>query len=355
MNESIPKISWGQMLIVLLICRIFTLMTYVPLISDGYNFQIQLVAAIISTIIQAIIIIPLVLFNKVSPNESVTSAIINKNKILGYCAGILYLIFFMTYAVSALLHFMRFLNDRFFPETDHALMLFILIAVCAYCAYCGIEGLSRSSFIVLIFFIIMLIVMAVSSAQSFDTVNFYSYDNKGLFAAVTEDLARNSEIVAAAFLIKNVKNRCKCSLYGLLAAKLILSEIITALIIGVLGDFSKYTDYPFMTIGSYSGAGFFQRNDAIYLILWTVTAVISIALFIALSGELLKEFFPEIKLQNSIISAVIFAAALFFTYTDMDITSLRGYICGAVSLIILAGIIPLCLWLSTKGSVKNEK
>ncbi len=348
MNAKEHQISFGQFLIVLLICRIFTLMTF----SSEYSHSIQIPAAVISIIIQAIILIPIVIFGKLYPHKDVSEVICEKNGFFGYVVTLLYLIFFIFYTINIVLCFMEFLTLRFFPEENNISMLLILMAVCIYCGYCGIEGISRSSSIVLVLFIIMLIIMAISSASNFDILNFYSYKNKNdLLGAVLEDLARNSEITAAAFLIKNVKSRIRCALYGLLAAKLTVTEIISAMIISVLGDYAQFTKYPFLSVGSYAGVGIFQRYDSLYLILWTISAVITISLFISVSASITEKIY-QLKYTNLIIGTLIFLSSSIIIFNG-------GYFpfydtVTVAFMIVLTGIIPLILCFM-KGKQSYEK
>lgn len=349
------KISFGQALILLLICRVFTLMTFVPLLGEGYTFSTQLAAAVISILIQAVIIIPIILFSNACPEKTVTGAIIERHKGLGIAVSVIYLIFFLFYTINAVLHFMRFLSLRFFKTESMAVLLIILLAVCVYCACCGIEGIARSGVITLIFFIIMLAVMTASSAQNFNTDNFYTANvEKGLFTAVIEDLARNSEITAAVFLVKNIKDRTKCAMYGLLTAKLAVTEITSALIIGVLGDFARLTEYPLLSVGSCAGAELFRRSDSLYLVLWTISAVITIGFFIHICSGIGAELIHDLKFGNLLVGMIIFAAAIAIIMLKADASAIYGYVCGAASMIILAGIIPLFAYLDAKRAHKKE-
>ena len=109
-------IGWGQFLLLLFMCRVFTLMTFVPLIAEGRSLTVQLLAAVISTLIQAIILIPIAVLHR-----GVTEAAIEKNKAAGIFAAILYFVFFLFYTVNSLLHFQNFLNARFFPTAESEL------------------------------------------------------------------------------------------------------------------------------------------------------------------------------------------------------------------------------------------
>ena len=89
------KISGGQLLCLLLICRVFDLMTFVPLISEGYSFQTQAAAAVISAAVQAVVLIPLIIFQKKVPDRTVTGALIEKNRFAGVVTAFLFLAFFL--------------------------------------------------------------------------------------------------------------------------------------------------------------------------------------------------------------------------------------------------------------------
>ena len=339
------KISQGQLLCLLLICRIADLMTFVPLIREGYSFKAYCTAALISTVVQALLVIPLIIFSHRYKEQTVTGAICQKNRTAGVIAAALYLVFFLIGAVNGIAGFMRYLNSRFFSDTGYGIMLAVFCAVCIYCAHCGIEGLARSSLFVLIFFLAVIAVMAASSAGNYRSDNFYgSVFPDSLPKAVIADLARNSEIAAAAFLVKNTYGNCRRSLYGLLGAKLVLTGAVMAMITGVLGGYALLTDYPLMEVGSYSETRLFQRNDALYLIAWTLAAVISVSVFIRISAGLAREIFPRLKRCCAVTGAVSAGAALFMLENGLRIGQGADIVTGVLAA-VLTGIIPLVLCL----------
>ncbi len=196
----------------------------------------------------------------------------------------------------------------------------------------------------------MLAVIAFTSRNEYNPVNLY-YDTSyksDLFQAVLDDLARNGEIIALAFLSRHVSGKFRKSSYGLLAAKLTVSLCITAMIILILGEFALLTDYPFLSVGSYTGIRFLQRTDSIFMVLWTMTSVIAISLFLHIIGELIGEVFPKLKLRNSISAFIVFCTALPFIMTNQDFSAFYQYTCSGIAIILLAGIIPFLLFLSLK-------
>ncbi|MGN0551916.1 MAG: GerAB/ArcD/ProY family transporter [Oscillospiraceae bacterium] len=355
----IKKISKWQLVFLLLLCRIFTLMTYVPVFSPSGGISLRLKAAVISILIQALLIIPLVLLERKNPQKTVTEIIFEKNMALGFIAAVLYLLFFISLCTGQVLHYVDFLSDSFL-NGEKLFPLAALLLVCTYCAYCGTEGLARSSVVMIIPFIIMIAIMAVGASNSFSINNFYNEKGaSGLFGAVMDDLARNGEIVAAAFLMKNVKDNFKCAVYWLLAAKLVITSVVFALITGVLGDYANGIDYPFLAVGSLTESGLFRQNGALYLIIWTISAVISISVFISIIAGISEEIMPELKLKNTISALAVFIVSAVFMYFKTDFSLVRNTVCGGCSQLILLAVIPLLTFISIKtqnkkGTVQNE-
>ena len=174
-----------------------------------------------------------------------------------------------------------------------------------------------------------------------------------------DDLARNGEIVAAAFLMKNLRSGLKCALYWLLAAKLIVTSVIFALITGVLGDLADTLGYPFLTVGSLTNSGAFRQNGALYLILWTISAVISISVFISIISGITSEIYYGTKLRNVFSALAVFIVSAAFMFYKADFSSVRNILCGGYAQLILLALIPLTVLIcerisGRKGLKKNE-
>ncbi len=335
----IKKISGYQLFFLLLISRCFSLMTYVPLFSQGQGSDIRFKAIVISVIIQGVLVIPLIILNKKHPNKSVTEIISEKSKPLGYFAEILYLLFFVTLCTGQSVRYVDFL-DSGFSVSYRLIPLAALLIVCGYCAYCGIEGLARSSVVLFIPFLAMLFLMTIQSVNSFHLRNFYcENNNNGLFEAISDELIRNGEIIGAAYLMKNVRDGLQKGLYILLAAKLIITAFVAALVTGVLGDYADLCNYPFLTVGSFTNSELFRHNDALYLILWTISAVISISIFLCIIDGIFNEMPHNKKLYISAI-LVFFTAAFFREHYFTE-----WILCGGFMQLLLIAIIPAIILL----------
>ena len=346
-------ISWGQLLLLLFMCRVFTLMTFVPFSEQDSTLSVRLTAAAVASAIQAVILIPAVLLR-----DSSTSVLLNRCRPVGVIAVILYLAFFLFYTANSLLHFRSFLSSRFFPTADSTLWTAVILIVCVYCGCLGIEALGRAAIPVFWLFIAAMIMMVFSAAENFSTANFYlsPVTPQSLFDEVSSELARNGEICAAVFLAKHVREKLRCGVYGLLASKLLLAEAVLLTVCLVLGDFAMLTDYPLLSLGTFGGTRFLQRGDSLYLIVWTITAVLNISLFLRISAGLLEEVLPKLKFRTSITAALVFGITLVPSLTALDFPKLYNALCSGYSVIFLTGTIPtLALLLQKKKQEKKAE
>ena len=357
--EDKKMIGWGQLLLLLFMCRVFTLMTFVPFADSNETLTVRMAATAIGAVIQGILLIPIVILKK-----SITGLALEKNKPAGIILTVLYLVFFLFYTAGGLIDFRRFLGARFFPtaaDADNALWIGVLLIVGVYCGYLGIEALGRSAVLLFWIFIAALVIMCISSVHEIDPANlsFGFTDKEGLFSAVLKDLSRNGEICALAFLAGNVRDRLRCGAYGLLASKLVLIFAATLLITAVLGDFAFLTQYPFLAVGATGDARFVERGDALYLMVWTITAIINIALFLHISAGLIGEVFPKCRYRTVISAVMVFILTTCFTLTGLSFTKVYDIICSGWSVILLAGVLPLTVLLvgltaQRKGGKKSD-
>lgn len=351
-------IGWGQLLLLLFMCRVFTLMTFVPFARDGEGLTLRLTAAAVSTAVQAVLLIPAVMLKK-----SAAEVILSKNKPCGVIAAALYLLFFLFVTANSLVHFQSFLSARFFPYADSILWIGVMLIVCVYCACLGTEALGRSAVLLFWIFVISLAAMAISSAGEIDSANLYfePLTKDGLFSAVLDDLSRSGEICAAVFLAGRVRpaeqGRCglRCGIYGLLASKLVLAETVMLLVAAVLGDFALLSDYPFLALGTFGGERFIQRADSLYLVVWTITAVLNVSLFLHIAAGLFGEVFPKMKFRTAVPALIVFALLPLVTSAGKIFSQLQSAVCSGWAVILLAGIIPLAALIASRISHERKE
>ncbi len=341
------RISCAQLAAVIVICRIHTLMTHIPLIGNGFSAASELIGVTLSAVLCCLIVLPSVNFYKKHENMGIITYISEKNRALGLLFG--------TFAVAALLlagaenvgDFTAFSSERFVGGFGELLIAFLLILTCLYAAYCGIEGIARSTAVIFLLFFIMLILMFSGSADTFSAENLHAdISGKDILSSFFDDFIESSEIITLIFCGKYVNEKYRTSAYLSLFFRLLATAFITLAVILVLGDYAFISKYPFLDVGSAAGIRFFQRIDALYMIIWVITAVVSVALKIFTAGELLKELFPSLRAKNTLSAAALFICTAILSY---------GNGAGNTAYLILFLLTALFIPLFAANSVKREK
>lgn len=296
------KISNSRIIFLLLIFRLFTLMTYVPMISQGYEPSVQILGIALSTLVQALLAIPAVFLSSRSELR------------FGTITLAAYLVFFILTAGASLSHFQRFISSVFLPSGSFFPVILAALAIYIYCAYNGLSSLAKSGSMVFALFAVMLVIMALLSVGEANPENFaggYGVNIKSAALAFADDLSRSTEVVAFAYLLPKIKSARK-SFYGYLSAKTAILAVISLLIISVLGGFTRLTDFPFFTLGSVTGAQ--ARLDALYIIVWTLTSAVRIPLLIYMCADILSVLVPKLKYRFIVSGGLVLIAAFPMIY-----------------------------------------
>ncbi|MGN0693158.1 MAG: GerAB/ArcD/ProY family transporter [Oscillospiraceae bacterium] len=333
MNKT-PKVGFVQLALIIVICRVFTLMTHIPLIRDGFSFSEQLLALAVSSAISALLIIPFVIFYG-RYDCGVVDCIYAESRLWGRIAAAVYIVYLILACVTDASEFSAFIGTRFDFGADERIIAFILIIVCMYCAYCGAEGICRSAGAVMVIFLVMTAFMAGGSCEKMSAEHIRCELSAGnVLSAVYDDLAGGTELIVLCLMGKFTRDRYRCGAYLSLAGRLVIAAGITLSVILVLGDYAYICGYPFLDAGSAAGIRFLQRIDAVYMIVWSLAAVLTISLKIFLGADILRTIFSE-----RLPLVLIFSASAYILY----LFGIRGS--GMLMLILLAigaGLVPIC-------------
>lgn len=351
------KISWGQFMALILLGRIFTLMTCVPFMSEDYSAMTQMGAIAISTAIQAAMILPLLWLSKKYPEEDFFAIIRKKSISICIIVSSIYYLYAILTCIKAISHFMRFAETVFFPTVNPVIPALCFLAVCAYGAWLGVEAIARTASTVLFFFVAMAVIMCIALVGEAELFRLYPEEiinGQSLLTAVLDDFGRNGEILLAVFLLPNIRGGLRKGFFGGLAGKVIILEVITVLIITALGGYVKTADFPLFSLGSYARTNASWRFDAVYLIVWTMTAAVYTGIFLAAAGKILRRTAVS-KTAHLISGAAVFLGCLVILLGGNDFLLFAERATGTIPLAVLFFAIPLILLIGGDSHGKTRK
>lgn len=352
------KISYGQVIFLLFICRVFKTLTFNPFRDT--NSGVLMWSILISTILQMVILLPLFYIYNKHPGKSVDELAFGISKPIGYIITAVYALYFILLAARAIKYFTYFMTDMFPSIKNYYFIAITIVLVAGYGAFVGVEALGRSSIFISFIFISMIIVMIITAQGKMEKINLdIAVQNPAndIFSCVLKELGMNSELTTFALLLPYIKSDIKKSGFILLGLKLVFLEVIVFIYTTLLGDYIKLARIPLFVVGSYSKTKFIERFDALYMLEWTLCAALTIGLFIFLSSKGIKRIIVKVKDTYIVlgVSLLCFGVNFLLSFSHQPFDMMLDRWFTSVLMIVLTCILPLLILLVLKATKNKAK
>lgn len=289
-------ISASQMFSMLFISRLVVEITYSGIMAPGENIWDHMVSALVSFIINFLLIIPVYFLFKLDESMDILD---NSYSVLGKFGNLIsavYAIYFLFICVHTLSLFKVFLSHVVNPPISTEILLSTMVVTACYAAYKGVEGLARTSGIILAFIILSIVFIGFSLVGNMEKLNFSpllyeGYDS--VLGGIMFMVSRSSFLPAMALLFPMAKGNIK---RGIVVWNICIYSVIALAIfimVGSMGDFIKTQLFPAYTAASIAKIGSLENLDAFYIGIWTMGIFVKLALFLMLAGECTKKIFGE--------------------------------------------------------------
>lgn len=336
----------------------FVLMTYVPLMGEGYSVITQMAAGTVSAAVIAAASFPIIILMEKEKGRSFLSVLNRNESFSGKLLVSLYIVFALVLSVQGGAHFLRFILQSFFPGGSVILISAAFMGACFYASYVGTEGVARMSSVVFAVFILMTLSAAFMSLKDWNAARIITEQARGAggFAgALLEELSRNSQLLLLPFFYHKVRGGARKGFFMGLSLQLVLLELFSLMMTSAMGLLIKSADYPFFSMISSSGRSGFGRMDAFYILVWTLSAVAYTGIFLTAAKEALT---MECKFSSrSVIvvwAAVYSGTAAVLAGGENSFYILRLFTGGTLTA-VLYFIIPLFIFIGGKLNAKSKK
>lgn len=296
------KIGYGQLFAVLLLIKLFGFICS----KSAYSIE-QMAGVFISTIAQAIIVIPMLILcssNRVNLKKDVP---------LGKFGLAIYAIFFLLWGASSFVKLWDVTGNISLPIKNKIFAAFLIALVCLYASRLGLKVLARSAVIVLGLLALALAIMFIGAYSKIDILNLVKNENSdSIWKYALNDFCESGELVALLVLLNFTQNNLKKAVFSFLTAKLVIIQFVSFIGISVTGHLMQLIEFPFFEIGAYTQPFSTQRADSVYTVLFAFLCIINITVQIILASILIEEIFPKFKFNEltSIISMLIISVII---------------------------------------------
>lgn len=218
----------------------------------------------------------------------------------------------------------------------------LIALVCLYISSAGIKAMGRASLIAAFIGAICLLIAAVSGAVHLNTENLIRAESgRSLFGELTTGFALSGGIGSFAILLGITKGSSMKNAAAYFIGKAVLTAIVTLTAVLVAGGIMDITDFPVVTAAQVSQPFPSQRIDSLFLIVFAIFAVFSIAVQATASAYILGELFPKFVRFRSSVSLLLMIGAAFLLWKVPLNSAVIGI--GAIAALFAAPLIIL-IW-----------
>ena len=240
------SLSVIQLFTIMICGTCYSFITHFPFSHS--NIQAAMITVIISSVIQFVLTLPAVYLKGRFQNHNVCTLLCKKNKPAGKIILALYTLIFMS-AIFSLAGNFAFYLEMYFASYIPAVMIVIsCIFAAIYLGAMKTSVLGKVSTCAIVLFVIFTVAVIAGSSDKLSFINFNTADRNFsgvIFDGIKYDFAITWDLILFIFLIPDLqggrKNALKTSaLY--FAAKIIILEILLALITIILGDYGQTSE-----------------------------------------------------------------------------------------------------------------
>lgn len=204
---------------------------------------------------------------------------------MGIVINIVIVFFFLTVSALFAREFSEALIIAALPETPISVIMTAYLAVGLLGAYLGIEALARTARLSYIYIFVGLTILIAALTPKWNLNNFFPIfgdSPMNVFGLGTLSTAALTEIILGGVLVQAMGGAKKFSVIGyrsMLIAFTLLMVLLVAIVLTLGRDHAMEAALPFYRISRSIYLGrFFQRVEAVFVIIWSLVGGIKIAL-----------------------------------------------------------------------------
>jgi spore germination protein (amino acid permease) len=205
-------------------------------------------------------------------------------RFIGVCFGIIYTLYLIFYAGTNLREFIEMIKAYNLPYTPTSILIVCVLSVVLIISYYGLECLTKISIIFFIPIMLGLIIIFALAWSEYDYTLLRPYFGYGMMNTLRLGFLRSSgysEIVRLTIIIaslQNIKNFKRAGYISIVisGAVFVFGTIFYVMTFGYFQGSEDIAGIFELTRGIYFNR-FFQRIESLFLFMWVIAAVISIA------------------------------------------------------------------------------
>ena len=358
--QKIGKLEAIALIIMVSMNQIFLNLSNIIIVNVGTSAWINVIVISIIAILFCLLISKL--FKSFPTHDIVDISEYLGKKTLKIIIGILYILFFIFISAVILRYITNSLKLIYFEKSPLTFLIILFLIPVVFAVRLGIKPISRVNLMFIPIVLISMIIILFSTISDFETQRIFPI--LGFGANKTFLIGLNNIFTFSAFaylyflmpLLKNPEDFKKIAVSSITISAIYIFLSVICLI--MMFPFISFTDEMlsiYLLTRLIEFGKFFQRVDAIFVLIWILSAFS----FLAITIEFINRIFKKLvklkthKEMSYSISAIIFSLSLAFEnlsqIKDMQTIVLRYFV------IVLVFVISIIILILANLKLKKEK
>ncbi|WP_274653070.1 GerAB/ArcD/ProY family transporter [Paenibacillus humicola] len=332
--EVSKKISFAQLVYLLILSRIVITLTYLPGLTSPPKSRDFWIAELLNFPFHLLFAVPVYLLWKRFPDLT----IVQYSQVLlgkaGRIVGLLYIWFFIHFTAITLAQFDLFLTTAIMPETPILFFAVSLTLVCAYAVSKDIEVIGRLSELVAPLIMIAVITILALLSRDMRLKELMPVMEHGLIPVLYNGFtsaARTVEIIGVSMMLPFLNDRKKAKRAIVLSFLLIsvYFVLITIPVLTVYGvEHAKRLSFPyFRVVRMISIGNFFEHLESIHVGVWVLGVFVKISFYYYMAALGIKQLFgfKDYKPFVLPIGAIVVPLSIMIAPSAVELKSFTSY------------------------------
>ena len=322
--KKVDKVSFYQVVLLIMVYRLMTGLTYLPLVNVSPSNQDMWIVSLLSIFYTIIFCWPLLyLGNKFNNLNLLAYSEKIMGKFLGKIIGIFYSVFLFLGIFLLVSILVEILDSVLFPETPTYVTASIMLITCIYISYKGFRNIARLGEMVIPFILIMIFLAIILGYRNYDFRELLPIFKDSTFKEINIGAIniglRFSDIIILAMITPHLEK--KEDLNKIFFRSLIYSIGIVTLMLVVVQttfgiEFARHINFPLFTLTRLLElGGNIQGFDSVYIISWIMGNVIKISGYLYFTTVALEQITSR-KNQGFIIPVSIMVLIMVLLIKD---------------------------------------
>lgn len=283
----------------LFLCRFFSFFTLTPGAGQTMTDPSVLLGLVLACAGCILLLLPAWAILRPFPNMGIVEYAFQKSPFAGRLTAVILTLYALFEAVGSIVHFALFTTTSIYPGERIWIFIVLFTVTVLYLVWMGLEATARLSGFILAALLVSSALIIGALIPECNSVRLHSPVLNGISPALNSAgsvLSETAELIPILLFIPYIKGGFRSVFRGAIWWILLVGlgmGVMTLFIIASVGEYAQTQAYPIYAVAKTARLFYFQRLDALHMVVWTLVGLIKTFLFLYAARQNLFCILPQ--------------------------------------------------------------